>query len=273
MRKFFTNGNKQLVQIGAWLRRNYAIYELADGTNDFNIKDVKGGSGFTLRKAALVGPQMQLYFKPIDFFSYFRRHEWEAADLIPTLEDLSVSRTFGDTNQQPVTSSLTPNGDFPSQLLSPNSPNSQESGGDGICGSMCRDTELGLNKYVLGAINLLEKYDESVTLIQTLSDDDYDQLLSQNVVFLDMVDAAAINTLLECIARNTPIVINCLPAIVDILGPQYPLFYHNLADVPDLITYQNIFNANMYLQQMDKTPFLLDSFLAAFTSSDVFESL
>jgi len=81
---------------------------------------------------------------------------------------------------------------------------------------------------------------------------DYDILLSENIVFIELYDAAANNTVVECIVRNTPILVNKIPAIVDYLGNNYPLYYNNINEIPKLLTEENIFNAHQYLLNMNK---------------------
>ena len=48
----------------------------------------------------------------------------------------------------------------------------------------------------------------SVELLGRVSDDEYDALLEDSVVFLNLRDAPANTTVVECIVRNTPILIN-----------------------------------------------------------------
>jgi len=60
------------------------------------------------------------------------------------------------------------------------------------------------------------------------SDQQYDMLLSRNLVFLNLFDCAACNTVVECIVRNTPVLVNRLPALEEYLGPGYPFFYSDL---------------------------------------------
>lgn len=74
----------------------------------------------------------------------------------------------------------------------------------------------------------------SVSLLPRLSDSEYDTILSQSVVFLNLVDASAVNTLLECIVRYTPIIINRIPAVVELLGDHYPLYYPDGTDDFDI---------------------------------------
>ena len=81
----------------------------------------------------------------------------------------------------------------------------------------------------------------------------YDILLSKNIVFIHLIDASANNTIIECIIRNTPIVVNKLDAVVEYLGENYPLYFNNLNELKDIITFENINKAYNYLVSMDKT--------------------
>jgi hypothetical protein len=90
---------------------------------------------------------------------------------------------------------------------------------------------------------------------------EYDNLLSNNLVFVDLFDAAANNTVLECIIRNTPIIINKIEGVVDYLGENYPLYFTHLDEVPYLIDSHKILTAHLYLQKMDKTRFMTSTFL------------
>jgi hypothetical protein len=81
---------------------------------------------------------------------------------------------------------------------------------------------------------------------------DYDLLLAENVVFVELLSAVANNTVIECIARNTPICLNRHPGPVYYLGKDYPLFFDDLNDVPYLLTEQNVLAAHHYLKTLDK---------------------
>ena len=89
---------------------------------------------------------------------------------------------------------------------------------------------------------------------------EYDNLLVNNVVFIDLYDAAANNTVVECIVRNTPIIINKIPGVVDYLGENYPLYYTKLDEVPKLLTNEQIFLAHQYLLNMNKEEFEIEYF-------------
>ena len=90
---------------------------------------------------------------------------------------------------------------------------------------------------------------------------EYDEILSKNVVFIELFDASANNTVLECIIRNTPIIVNRLPAVIEYLGDAYPLYFTNLNQVNDLLSTENIIKANEYLKNLNKTEFKIEYFI------------
>lgn len=101
----------------------------------------------------------------------------------------------------------------------------------------------------------------SVKEIGALNNMEYDILLSQAVVFLHLSDASAVNTIIECVMRNTPIIINKLPAVVEYLGDGYPLYYDNFTQI-EKFTLADISKANTYMMNMDKQAFYIDTFIA-----------
>jgi hypothetical protein len=102
---------------------------------------------------------------------------------------------------------------------------------------------LEVNYYNVQKFNM-----NDVNMKYTESFDEYDNYLTNNIVFLDLFDAAANNAVLECIVRRTPIVINKIPGVVEYLGEDYPLYFENLEDVNELLSYEKIFNAHIYLK-------------------------
>ena len=73
----------------------------------------------------------------------------------------------------------------------------------------------------------------SVRVMKFLSNPAYDHLLCENIVFLDLHDASANNTILECIARNTPILVNRIEPVVEYLGEEYPLYFSSLQEAAE----------------------------------------
>jgi hypothetical protein len=103
---------------------------------------------------------------------------------------------------------------------------------------------------------------KDVQVLTYLENEAYDTLFKQNVVFLNLIDASAVNTIVECIVRNTPIFVNRLPATEEALGANYPLFYTNIKDVTEMLTLEKIKAGNIYLKKLDKTKFKIETFLA-----------
>lgn len=99
--------------------------------------------------------------------------------------------------------------------------------------------------------------------IKYSSVEEYDEYLSQNIVFIDLFDASANNAILECILRSTPIIVNKIEAVVEYLGEDYPLYFESLDDVPALLEQTKLFQAHKYLRKMDKTKFHTNHFIHA----------
>jgi len=101
---------------------------------------------------------------------------------------------------------------------------------------------------------------ESVTFKQ-FSNEEYDKVLSQNIVFIDLYSASANNTVLECIVRHTPVIVNKIPGVTDYLGEDYPLYFTNLDEVPALLSLDKISAAHNYLKYMNKDDIQVDYFV------------
>ena len=66
-----------------------------------------------------------------------------------------------------------------------------------------------------------------VEVLPFLSNLEYDNLLAENLVYLDLYDATANNAVIECIVRNTPVLVNPLPAVREHLGDEYPFYFRS----------------------------------------------
>lgn len=130
------------------------------------------------------------------------------------------------------------------------------------------------NKWYSQFQNFINHMKNSVTILDRLDNSDYDNILTENIVFINLIDASACNTLIECVVRHTPIIINKHPAVVEVLGPHYPLYYNK--DEPNGISYNYfetnkeiddllnikgiILKAHTYLKKLDKTSFTIKYF-------------
>ncbi|MFO1429883.1 MAG: tetratricopeptide repeat protein [Candidatus Competibacteraceae bacterium] len=110
---------------------------------------------------------------------------------------------------------------------------------------------------------------------QHLSNDDYDRLLAENIVFLDLYDAGANNAVIECLARATPLLVNRLPAVEEYLGAAYPLYYSDLAEAAaKALDLGRLREAHLYLLECETRRRLdADSFRRSVEESEVYQKL
>ncbi|MFN9547383.1 MAG: hypothetical protein ACK6AD_09995 [Cyanobacteriota bacterium] len=68
---------------------------------------------------------------------------------------------------------------------------------------------------------------DNVYMTYRLNARDYDHLLTNALVLLPLYDTSANNSLIECITRCTPVIIERHPAVVQYLGADYPFYYQD----------------------------------------------
>jgi hypothetical protein len=69
-----------------------------------------------------------------------------------------------------------------------------------------------------------------VHVCDRLDADAYDALLATSVVFLDLIDASAVTTIVECLVRGTPLLVNRIEPVEEYLGTDYPLYFGSLEE-------------------------------------------
>jgi hypothetical protein len=118
-------------------------------------------------------------------------------------------------------------------------------------------------------------YVGDIPSVNYLENNEYDQLLTESAVFLDLIDSSANNAVLECIARGTPLLVNRLAAVEEYVGKEYPLFYRSLeeasqklADVPLLKHASTYLLSNPIREQLT-----YDHFVDSFVKSTVYHHL
>jgi glycosyltransferase involved in cell wall biosynthesis len=116
---------------------------------------------------------------------------------------------------------------------------------------------------------------ESVAQLGRVTDDDYDSLLEDSVLFLNLFDAPANTTVVECIARNTPLLINRLPGVVEYLGEDYPFYYSSIDEAEAKLQQPALIQeTSQYLSSSPmKAALTGESFLAALQNSAIYRSL
>ena len=111
--------------------------------------------------------------------------------------------------------------------------------------------------------------------VDPLPDSEYDALLSENIVFMYLYDAIANNTVVECIARATPLLINPLPSVVEYLGKDYPFYYENYSEAAKkALDVDLIRETHLYLKDWKVRKKLSgDYFLKSVRESEVYQSI
>jgi tetratricopeptide (TPR) repeat protein len=119
------------------------------------------------------------------------------------------------------------------------------------------------------------RFAENTREVQHVSDGKYDDLLAENIAFVRLYDASANNTVTECIARGTPLLINPLPAVTEYLGPSYPFYYDSLADAAEkAMDLDLIRRTHLYLLGCEVRPKLTAEFFReSFRQSEVYRGL
>lgn len=226
-----------ITQVGAWLRNPYAIYALR---LPWGVKQV------------LYGPKMEGYRHPLT---------WHIANLdkcpstpsAPSSEGC-ICRPPNDTTTMTTWMTNYIKAKYKLQNIELRS------------GEPCCEESVQFEGPVAGMIprimsDLQSNYD-SVVKLDSLTNEDYDKLLSKTVVFLNLLDCSACNTIVECIVRNTPIIVNPLEAVKEYLGNDYPSYYANgLESVWKVFNPKTMYSVYNYLVKKDKTPFVLDQFM------------
>jgi polysaccharide pyruvyl transferase WcaK-like protein len=118
------------------------------------------------------------------------------------------------------------------------------------------------NMHVKGLYEHITELENSVQVMEYLDNDTYDDLLARNIVFINLVDASAVNTIIECALRNTPILVNPIEPVVELLGPDYPYYYNSMYHASKLLEdTDKMKEAYDYLSSMDKSRFHISTFM------------
>lgn len=113
----------------------------------------------------------------------------------------------------------------------------------------------------------------TMEFIEFVDNENYDKLLSENIVYINLVDASAVNTVIECVVRRTPIIVNNHPAIVELLGDKYPLYiksnhndYNSInIEINNLLINDKLIKrAHNYLKRINLSQFKISTFVNNF---------
>ena len=101
---------------------------------------------------------------------------------------------------------------------------------------------------------------DSVEILYLKDFSDYDDLITQNIILVDVYDASANNSVLELMSANAPFFAKRVPAIEEYLGKEYPMFFENLSQVESILANEEKLNdlyreTHEYLKNLDKEKF------------------
>lgn len=114
---------------------------------------------------------------------------------------------------------------------------------------------------------------QNVTVVPYVSATEYDQLLQRNIVFVDLKDASANNVVIECIMRNTPLLIRDLPSVREYLGSDYPYYFSTLEEAEFKLSQIDLVEkTHHYLAAMDKRKLDINYFIQSMVRSSIYRA-
>ncbi|NES86169.1 MAG: glycosyltransferase [Moorea sp. SIO1G6] len=114
-----------------------------------------------------------------------------------------------------------------------------------------------------------------VQIVDYLPNDEYDEVLSKNIAYLELYDTSANNAIIECIVRNTPVLVNPLPAVKEYLGQDYPLYFQSRQEAAAKADdFALIEETHHYLKQHPiKEKLTSNYFLKSIVKSEIYKQL
>jgi hypothetical protein len=114
----------------------------------------------------------------------------------------------------------------------------------------------------------------SVDILPHQPNEIYDQLLSENLVFLHLHSASASNAVIECIVRHTPVLVNPVPSLVEYLGESYPFYFQTLEEAAAKAEdFNQVRQAHEYLASLPKETLTGEHFCRSLAESGLYRSL
>jgi hypothetical protein len=111
----------------------------------------------------------------------------------------------------------------------------------------------------------LNEFFTTIILPYLNSFEEYDKLIQSSIIILPLYDAAANNSVLECIISNTPFFVEKNKGTEEYLGNDYPLFFNEIHEINAIIANKSILiqkyaEAHKYLKNIDKAQFRYNKF-------------
>jgi glycosyltransferase involved in cell wall biosynthesis len=119
------------------------------------------------------------------------------------------------------------------------------------------------------------RQNDTVRVMDRVSVEEYDAMLTDSVVFMSLADAGANTTIVECIARATPILVNRVGGVAEYLGEDYPFYYSTLEEAArKLADPYLVARTTAYLERCDTRSRITASyFLRSIQNTAIYRSL
>jgi hypothetical protein len=237
MQLFLDNPDKKIIHIGGWLRNIFSFYQLSLEPSFLSdtVKTVQPKKKcYDLGRIRDILKRAKTETQPTEY--KIRKVALKGK----YMENYYPCDNFGEKLSKALT---TLDGPFDKES------------------KFCSQTTIQ-NNWIKHMIEYLDGLTQKIEIMSAVDNKTYDDLLTNNLVFLNLVDGSAVNTLIECAVRNTPVFVNRHPAAVEILGRKYPLYYDNLNDINRILSDPaNLIKANEYMKTIDKTPYKINEFV------------
>lgn len=124
-------------------------------------------------------------------------------------------------------------------------------------GVTCDEQKQRLNNII--KIHTNKKLDDSIISFYNLTTEEFMEIISFSIIFLDFDGVSANNSVLECIKYNIPLLVRYSKEVEYYLGRSYPMYFDNINDINKILNNIDFFikNAIEYLKSINKSKFSL----------------
>jgi hypothetical protein len=101
--------------------------------------------------------------------------------------------------------------------------------------------------------------DSSITSFYNLTTEEFMEIISFSIIFLDFDGVSANNSVVECIKYNIPLLIRRCREVEFYLGSNYPMYFNDINDINKILNNIDYFSKNAieYFKNMNKLKFSL----------------
>jgi hypothetical protein len=100
----------------------------------------------------------------------------------------------------------------------------------------------------------------------------YEKTITSSLVYFNFDEFIQLDFFLECLERNTPMLLKRHPIAEEYLGKNYPLFFTTKEDIVE-ISCEQVLAAHNYLVNIDKEKFRIQTFIKSIVDSKIYKEL